>query len=214
MRTNKVRPLLILCLALCFFLLSCNNPTPTDLDFDEIDVSGDPVQVDFEGDTLERKLDRGYIKITPVARYEISAVVASKKYYSFGWSSLISPVDLALVWGKLAEQEYDRCMSYSQDNRWYYYRYKEGPLDLNNRFIINHSANLHILPANENVLLAVKSLKKKQKVFMEGYLVNVKGVYAGNEVWWHTSLRRSDTGQGSCEVFYVERVKIGSKIYD
>ena len=39
--------------------------------------------------------------------------------------SKISPVDLAIVWGKLAEPEFDKYITYSQGNRWYHYKWKE-----------------------------------------------------------------------------------------
>ena len=39
---------------------------------------------------------------------------------------------------------------------------------------------------------------------MRGYLVNVGGPDGFS---WNTSLRRDDTGNGACEVFYVESVE-------
>ena len=48
------------------------------------------------------------LKITPVATYQIAALVVGTESYSYGWSAKISPVDLALAWGKLADPEFQK----------------------------------------------------------------------------------------------------------
>jgi len=80
--------------------------------------------------------------------------------------------------------------------------------------VVAHSANNHIVPVNENVGRAVKSVKKKDAVVLEGYLVNIQGSYKGRDVRWNSSLSRTDTGNGSCELFYVTKVRIESKVYE
>ena len=47
-------------------------------------------------------------------------------------------------------------------------------------------------------------LRRGEFVAMRGYLVNVGGP---DGFYWNTSLRRDDTGNGACEVFYVESVE-------
>ena len=89
---------------------------------------------------------------------------------------------------------------------------RRSPFDTS--YVIAHSANNHIIPANENIHRAVKMIKKKMRLFLEGYLVNLKGTYKGREVSWNTSLSRTDTGNGSCELFYVSKVRIDTKIYE
>jgi hypothetical protein len=186
----------------------------TGLDTDEIDTSRDPIQTSYKSDgPIIREIKNGHFTITPVEEYKISGVVVSKETYSSGWDGEISPVDLAVVWGKLAEPEYDRYVTYSQSNRWYFYKYKqESPFD--SSYIVSHSANNHIIPANENIHEAVKTIGRKDKVVLEGFLVNIKGTYKGQPVTWNTSLSRKDTGNGSCELFYVTKVRIDTKVYE
>ena len=81
-------------------------------------------------------------------------------------------------------------------------------------YIVTHSGNHHTIPANYNVRRALKSIRKNDKVILEGYLVNVNGTYRGKTVFWNTSLSRSDTGDGSCELFYVSKVRIDTKFYE
>jgi hypothetical protein len=204
---------ILIILFLCF-LSGCNRPKLTGVESDEIDTSQDPIQVSYNSDEpIIKEIKDGHFTMTPVAEYKISGMVVGKETYSFGWDGEISPVDLAIVWGKLAESEYDRYITYSQSNRWYFYQYKPGsPID--NSFVISHSANNHIIPANENIHEAVKVIGKKDIVVLEGFLVNIKGTYQGQPVTWNTSLSRKDTGNGSCELFYVSKVRIDTKIYE
>ena len=148
-----------------------------------------------------------------MATYSLAGVVKSKKSYGSGWQGEVAPYDLAIVWGKLTLPEYDEYISYRQSNRWYYYRYKAGFPDSKD-YIISHSANNHILPANYNILEAIVMLEKEQKVLLEGYLVQITAIYKGRDYWWNSSMSRRDSGDASCEVFYVERVRIGNKVYE
>jgi hypothetical protein len=204
---------ILIILFLCF-LSGCNRPKLTGVESDEIDTSQDPIQASYKSDEPTiREIKDGHFTITPVAEYKISGMMVSKETYSSGWDGEIAPVDLAIVWGKMAEPEYDQYITYSQRNRWYFYQYKAGsPFD--NSFVISHSANNHIIPANENINEAVKTIGKKDMVVLEGFLVNIKGTYKGQPVIWNTSLSRKDTGNGSCELFYVSKIRIDTRVYE
>jgi hypothetical protein len=186
----------------------------TGVESDEIDTSRDPIQTSCKSDEpIIKEIKNGIFTITPVAEYKISGMVVGKENYSSNWEGEISPVDLTIVWGKLAEPEYDSYINYNQRNRWYFYQYKSGsPFD--NSFVISHSGNNHIIAANENIHRAIKTIKEKERVVLEGVLVNIKGTYKGQPVTWNTSLSRKDTGNGSCELFYVSKIRIDTKIYE
>lgn len=206
---------LILSILLICFLTGCNNkPQVTGEEFDEIDVSQEPEQIaSSSNDPIIKNVKDGKFTITPVAKYKIAGVVVSKKSYNDGWRSELAPFDLALAWGKLAEPEYSKYITYSQSDRWYFYEYGAGsPFD--NNFVISHSSNNHIIPSNENILRAIKIIKKEQKIILEGFLVNLKGRYRDGNFWWNSSLIRTDTGDGSCELIYVKKVRIGNYVYE
>ncbi len=205
----------ILLILFLFLAISCDKPQATSEEFSEIDVSQEPRQIQLtskESITLTISGDSEFT-VYPVAEYKIAALAVNKKSYHDGWRADVAPVDLALVWGKLAEPEYDRYISYSQHDRWYFYECESGS-PFNSSYVISHSSNNHIIPADENILRAVKTIKTKEKVLLEGFLVNVKGRHNGEDFWWNSSLRRADTGDGSCEVFYVKRLRIGTKVYE
>jgi len=205
---------LFLILILCLLISGCNRPKTTGVEFDEIDTYQEPLQITVpsqEPIILEGKNTE--LKITPVATYQIAALVVGTESYSYGWSAKISPVDLALAWGKLADPEFRKYVSYSLSNRWVSFKLKEGnPFDV--AYVISHASNNHIIPATRNVWYAVKTIREKKKVVLEGFLVSVSGTYGGKTVWWNTSLSRIDSGDGSCELFYVTKVRIGNKVYE
>jgi hypothetical protein len=186
----------------------------TSEEFSEIDVSQEPLQIKYasEDRIVKKEKDSEFI-ITPVAEYKIAAIVVSKKSYHNGWHAEIAPVDLVLAWGKLAEPGNDKYISFSQGDRWYFYECEED-IPFNDNYVITHSANNHVIPADENIYRAVKTLKKKEMVLIEGFLVNVTGHYKGGNLCWNSSLSRRDSGDGSCEVFYVKKIRVGTKVYE
>ena len=196
------------------FLYGCDRPAQTGVEFDKIDTSHDPVQSPYESEEpIVIGIKKSVYHLTPLAEYKLSGKMVSKKYYSDDWDGEISPVDLAIVWGELAEPEYGRYITFWHSPRWYHYKWKEGsPVDAS--YIVTHSSNNHIIPANENIWRAIKTIKKKDGIVLEGLLVNLKGSYKGQTVAWNTSLSRNDTGSGSCELFYVNKVRIDTKVYE
>ena len=69
--------------------------------------------------------------------------------------------------------------------------------------IISHSANMHMIPADEATAKTLNDVRPGEVITLGGYLVEVtkpKG-------WiWRTSTTRTDTGSGACEVVWVERL--------
>lgn len=202
----------IICIVIV--LLCGSKPEPTAMEHGEIDTSQDPIQTSTDQeDIIILEIKDGVFELTPMAQYEASVMVMSKKTYSHGWSGKVAPIDLALAWGNLTEPQYDKHIDYSQADRWYFFEYEsESPLDAG--YIGKHSANNHIIPATENILKAIKSIKKKQTVVLEGFLVFLKGTYKGEEVFWNSSLTRDDHGDSSCELFFVDKVRIGDYVYE
>ncbi|MGD9580493.1 MAG: hypothetical protein AB7V50_03915, partial [Vampirovibrionia bacterium] len=73
-------------------------------------------------------------------------------------------------------------------------------------YINDHAANTHIIPANTEVRKELESINVNQNVLLEGYFIYLEGLYKGKKVKWNSSLKRTDSGDGACEVFYVERI--------
>jgi RAB protein geranylgeranyltransferase component A len=178
------------------------------------EASQKPSQTDLvDKEPIELVFPRGKVNLIPLARYEITAKVQSKQRYVGDWSAKISPYDFALAWGNLVDKKLDKYIKYSQTSRFYLYRYKAGT-PVSQQYISEHSANTHIIPANKNIKKALLWIRNKKMVKLEGYLVNVKGTYKKNPVWWDSSTIRTDTGSGACEIMYVTKLYYKHKIYE
>ena len=142
-------------------------------------------------------------QLTALATYELTARVLHKKRYWGGRDGRLVPFDVAVGWGRMSDQTVLDQFKISQSNRFFFYQWQHAPpLPLND--IICHAANMHVISANADVATVVSKLRRGEVVNMGGYLVNVSGP---NGFVWPTSLTRSDSGRGACEVFYVERAE-------
>lgn len=197
---------------LLVLVCGCSGPVPTATETGTIDTSLEPVQESCRSAEFSLETKDGHFVVRCAAEYKASVMLVSRESYFSGWNSNLSPVDLAVVWGKLAEPEFDRHITYRQSDRWYFYEY-DAQSPAAHSYIVSHSSNNHIIPATDNVLKAIRSIRKKEAVTLEGLLVNISGTHEGQRVWWNSSLSRSDTGAGSCELFYVSKVRIGENVY-
>lgn len=209
--------LVVIGLVLGFMILSNYfkpKPIVMGISSDLIITEQAPLQTPIESaDTFEIEVSKGTFTLTPVARYSIAALVVSKKKYTTDWNSHLAPFDLALAWGDLALQDIDHQVKYEQYSRWYHFEVKPGS-SLSIDYIYKHSANTHIIPSNINIHRAIEHIRKKDIVYLEGYLVNIKGTYKNRSYSWNSSTSRDDSGNGACEILFVNRVRIFNKIYE
>jgi hypothetical protein len=70
--------------------------------------------------------------------------------------------------------------------------------------LINHMAQMHVIPADKDVASRLRKLRPGQIVTASGYLVDVRGPRG---FAWNTSLRRDDTGDGACEILWAETLE-------
>jgi hypothetical protein len=103
-----------------------------------------------------------------------------------------------------------RKIEWSQSGRWYWWKF--GPDFKNNRsVIINNSANTHIIPATETITDAIDGIDPGDRIELTGFLTTIVGKKDGQTYTWNSSLSRSDTGNGSCEVLYVKKITDGGR---
>ena len=152
--------------------------------------------------TVVLQTGKGELRLEQLARYSISAGVRGRKSYRGDLLAAVSPLDLILAWGDLNQPHMLEQVRYSQSGRWYHYRTRSGDVSVSHVGL--HSANTHIIPADGDVLRALRQIRTNHYVELEGYLVNV--ILADTTL--RTSLSRSDTGGGACEIFYVTRVTV------
>ncbi len=143
----------------------------------------------------------GY-QLTPLEAFAIEARVLGREDYWLGRESEVSPTDLVLGWGPMASDAVLQEISIDQRNRWYHWRSNDLPIP--KRSIETHSANVHIIPRTEAVKQQLREVSRDDRLRLSGTLVEVRAA----DGWrWRSSLTREDTGKGSCEVLWLERIE-------
>jgi len=149
-------------------------------------------------------IEHGHWKLTPRARYDITARILSREDYSFDVMSDLVPEDLALGWGVMSDNRILRSFKITQGARFYGWR-PVAELPIPRQEVIVHSANTHVIPADPAVRSRLADVRVGQVVHLTGLLVD--GV-RGDGAFVRTSLTREDTGAGACEIMLVESVEI------
>ena len=156
--------------------------------------------------SVEKIWQVGEFNFKALAEYQIKARILSRNDFSVGKESEISPFDLALGWGPMSDQSVIDKIDISQSNRWYHW--KADVLPIPAREISLNSANVHIIPKEENVEEKFDNVYIGSLIEMKGYLVEV----TSSDGWrWKSSLKRDDTAGGSCELFWVEDLVVFDK---
>ena len=146
----------------------------------------------------------GAFTLTPRAEFQLRARVLGRKDYRWGAVSELSPMDLALGWRAMSDQAVLDRIEVRQGARWYFTRY-ELPAPLSDREIVLNSGNMHMIPATDRIRSDLRRIRNGDVVRIEGFLVDVD---RADGFRWRTSLTREDTGDGSCEIVYLERLYI------
>ncbi|WOO42468.1 hypothetical protein [Rubellicoccus peritrichatus] len=144
---------------------------------------------------------KGDWSIMPLQNYSIRARVLSRKRYRNDGSSDISPIDFALGWGPMSDNVNLDGISIKQRHRWFFI----GDVRSDQIADMHFAANTHIIPADEDIRRSVLAVREGHVIEAEGYLVEC---IQGNNPPWRSSLSRTDTGDGACEVFYVNSIKL------
>lgn len=167
----------------------------------------DPLQVTMKPETTLAKsfFTEGYV-ITPLAEFEMKGKILSRRTYFFGRLTDLSPIDLALGWGRMSDENVVKQLKIKQGVRFYFWKTRTASPPIPIGEITSHSANMHMIPANKGVKKALLDTHRGEIVSFKGKLVEV---LAPEDQWsWRSSLVRDDTGGGACEVIWVEQFEV------
>lgn len=148
-------------------------------------------------------LQKAGYRIEPLARFALEARVLGVERYRFDRGAGLAPVDLALGWGRMSDTAVLNSVDVSQSGRFYYWRVQEFPIP--RREIETSSANMHMVPADESIAKRLKSVHRGDIVALNGYLIEAHGPDGFD---WKSSLTRNDTGNGACELVWVDRLEV------
>ena len=163
----------------------------------------EPLQT--EPATRESWSHRGH-KLTSLAQFQLRARVLGTERYRFDRGAELSPVDLALGWGPMSDTRILEAFTIRQQDRFYYWSAASMPIPAGE--VVSHSANMHLIPATEVVSRRLLGAKVGQLVELRGQLVRAEGK---DGFRWVSSLTRLDSGDGACEVIWVEEARVADR---
>ena len=174
----------------------------------------EPIQQDVTSESICFTKNGWDIDMKYICSYDIEALVLHTKEYSEtdNLADSISPLDLLLGWGTVAE------VNEKIDYEWDHGVRKGGCPDANEvrlapfdgdveKFVMSFSNN-HLIPAEKNVEKDLLKVRRGDHIRIRGYLVNVDGVRKkdGQGAYWYTSTVRTDYEGTGCEIIYVTNI--------
>jgi hypothetical protein len=165
-------------------------------------ISAEPQQLDLVGDNIV--IEYRDFHLSELAEFSLDARVLHRKIYRYDRQAALVPVDLALGWGPMSDQRVLDQLHISQSMRFYWYEYKMPP-PIPREEIVAHSTNVHVIPSTPEIASLCKSLRTGSLVHLAGELVEATGPQIGT---WRSSLSRTDTGNGACELMWVRDASI------
>lgn len=147
----------------------------------------------------------GDFRIEPLHGFELRARVLGREDYRFDDEAELSPMDLALGWGRMSDSAVLEELSIGQAGRFYHYRWGADGPPIPPQEIVRSSANMHMIPLDAAVAAELERIAPGQVVELRGWLVRAD---RGDGWHWTSSVRRDDSGAGACELVLVESVTI------
>jgi hypothetical protein len=160
----------------------------------------DPIQ----NDVAPLSWTAGNYRYEALAQFSIQARVLSRHNYSGDREAEIAPFDLALGWGVMSDQAVLDKLVISQSGRWYHYMWSGAP-PADPAEMARSSSNMHIVPGSASARSALERVEAGDWVSLRGKLLLITSA----DGWhWRSSLSRTDTDDGACELFWVDEAVV------
>ena len=148
-----------------------------------------------------RRNQYGY---TAIASFAMTGKVLGAYTYASDRPSEISPVDVVLCWGAVAQKEAPlEGLNVTHENRVFkYIGSEEAPANLMD--LQTHVVNLHLVPDGPFRYKQIQELEKGQTIKIRGYLVNIEEGKGDSEWHWDSSL----LGLGANKILWVTELEV------
>ena len=166
-------------------------------------VRGSPLQENHRKKTPP--VIMGNWRLEPVASYQIEARVLEVENYDSDEIDELVPLDFLLGWGPMSDSGLIEKLDLGISRRYATWRYwGEAPASM--KTISEHASNHHLVPADSSIRELLEGVRAGHIVTMRGELVNIHSK-VGHE-FFRSSLTRTDSGPGACEVMLVRSVSV------
>jgi len=208
-----VRVLFVGSLVLLLTALWLSEALPDPKDVRE-ELLADPVQRVRNAPAFTTRVGGVEYSVQPRFTYDLYGLVVSRHdaaawwdYIHKEWNDNLNVVDLCVVWGENIPQGAYRSMSYSHD-QWTCW-YSTGSSEAMAAFDASALSNNHMITDDPRIVTALRSARVGDQIHVEGYLADYAIYKRGASPFQRVSSTvRNDTGNGACEVVYVEAFQI------
>jgi hypothetical protein len=161
---------------------------------------GEPVQRDIPS-SAQRSFRFKGAKLVPLAHFQAQARLISVAWYS-DRDSEFSPVDLGISWGKMSDSKNLDALRWKHGTRFLSYYWDQAGPPIPQLELDSSIANIHVITEDARLLKRIEGLAAGSLIRIRGDLVKVQG----ENYQWQSSLSRTDTGAGACEVLFLREL--------
>lgn len=174
-------------------------------------LRAEPVQQEMQQPRFRFMYKDQEISVQPMAAYRISGLVVSHndpgKWYSFDIThdeKSFNTRDICLIWGDNLKDDSFQRISFRNDDYSCVWRYGKDVTGVNEDQISNN----HLITANDEIRARINHLRVGDQVEITGRLVAYNESRWGEGKMRSSSMRRTDRGNGACEIILVEDLKV------
>jgi len=174
-------------------------------------AASEPEQVAMDGEPpIEYEVKDHQVRLQPRARYKITGYAAETSRRLLDQWDFIVPLDVALIWGPVADPAVLRHMKFHLSDRYVSYWYDGATPPAVVVRLPSHVANNHLIPSSDGVARVLDRIRIGDLVTLQGKLVDVEIRDQQGQVMarMRTSVTRDDVGSGACEIIWVESAEV------
>jgi len=171
------------------------------------DLAQAPVQTPLQAPPFEFSYRSHDYEVKTFADYELWGVIVSHNNISgvgdiYHDADSLDTKDICVLWGgNTARDDYLR-VSFSSGAWTCYYEYPAGVT-----FNASEVSNNHLITDSPVIRKQIDGLRRGDQVHLRGRLVGYRDRLWGN-FWRNSSLTRADSGNGACEVVFVDDIEV------
>lgn len=203
---SNVATLVILASVLLLIVASKSRGELVDVDSVRPELLQEPIQVDTEIEPFSFAYAGKSYTVEPVADYELWGLVVShndiESFMDFVHdASSVDTKDLCVIWGPNLETNDFQQIEFTSGDFTCFFQFPSG-VD----FRFDSISNNHLITDNQSIRDVIANIRVGDQVHILGSLVNYQE--AGTTFWRRSSTKRRDSGNGACEVIFVDEIEI------
>lgn len=175
-------------------------------------LQADPTQTPAEHEPIILAED-GYVATLSVRHeYDVAGLVV-EEYTADNWLDVthkndpFNTRDFCLVWGENTKNNLYQTIGFSHGEFTCFAQF--GNRDTYAAFQRHQFSNNHVIPANDAVAAIIDAMAIGDQIRLRGFLVDVNATIPDGRTWnRNTSVSRTDSGNGACELIYVTSAEI------